>query len=335
MRPTRRAVVDIGRKCNLNCMFCYHKHLGDLRKQGFKDFNAMVTEINNAKLRGNEWIDFTGGEPTICPDIYALIDQVHSEGMKACIITNGIAAKPDELIRYKLDDLLVSIQGPEEVHDKLAQHPNARRAQIEFLQAINGYIPFRFNTVINALTQNRLYDTIVEMAGLIPYIWNFINFNPHYDWAASSEETQGIIADLDIVQRQMEQVIPTLERLKRGVNLRYYPMCKISEEYRRVVCNDYHVSFDPYEWDYSIHPKTVEAHLRWALSGSQNTELKDFPCSHCKLYHICGGVNKYFYEAYKTNGHLLEPVKEYIGDYYDFYKYREQNILAFQGMGGC
>ena len=30
--PTKRAMIEVGMKCNIGCMFCYYHHLGDLKK---------------------------------------------------------------------------------------------------------------------------------------------------------------------------------------------------------------------------------------------------------------------------------------------------------------
>lgn len=336
MKPTKRAVVDIGRKCNLNCKFCYHGHIGDLRYESFRPVRELLKEIELAAIRGNEWIDFTGGEPTIFDAMPALIHACHNRGMKACVITNALSL--GEIARDCIalaDEWLVSIHGKEATHDDVCQHAGARTAQLKFLNTlVASGKRFRFNTVINTTNQHGINNIIdeFELAGLMPYIWNFINFNPHHEWANDPEKTQSVIADLDAVQPQIEFAIVRLEDKGIGVNLRYYPMCKVSEAFRKNVCNDLHVVFDPYEWDYNIFPKTPEKHMEWAIAATNQTESKTAPCSHCSLQWVCGGVNTAFKNATESLGRKFEAVEPCLGvptaGNYDFYRYRQHNKLA-------
>ena len=333
MKPTKRAVVDIGRKCNLNCRFCYHGHMGDLRKQSFRPLQELKQEVMEAQMRGNEWVDFTGGEPTIYPDMVALLQYAKGLGLKTCIISNIISDKIWDCISF-VDDILISVHGVETMHDWVCQHEGARMAQVKTLRELKARgIHFRFNTVINAHNEKALFALVEEFNGygLMPYIWNFINFNPHYEWGADKAGTQAIIADLDSVMDELAAVIPTLELMGIGVNLRYYPMCKVSEGYRHCVCNDLHVTFDPYEWDYTIYPKTPEKHIEWGIAATKQTESKASPCNVCQLQFICGGANSAFKEALEAKGGSLEPVKPHdslTGDLYAFYHYRKDNVMA-------
>jgi hypothetical protein len=70
---------------------------------------------------------------------------------------------------------------------------------------------------------------------------NFINMNPHHEWRDESLAVQDVIADLRVVEPNLNAAIEYLESEGIGVNVRYYPMCRIAEKYRRTVCNDKHV----------------------------------------------------------------------------------------------
>jgi MoaA/NifB/PqqE/SkfB family radical SAM enzyme len=306
--------------------------MGDLRKQSFKQLSDLIADVDDAVLRGNKWIDITGGEPLIYPDIEELVTYIHSKGLKVCVITNGLVTSA--ATELPADEYLVSVHGSADVHDQLVNRSGARLIQVQFLQWLKeNKVPYRFNTVLSSGTDTDLMPMVMEFIekGFIPLVWNFINFNPHYEWAQNASGTQGIAADLESVKIQLPSIIGLLEGRGCAVNLRYFPMCMIDPEFRRVICNDMHVSFDPYEWDYSIFPKTLEAHLKWAINGSNGVEMKSGPCGNCQLQWICGGVNKKFYEAYTALGHRLEPVTDFRGpDPFDFYYYRKENKLALE-----
>jgi len=331
--PTKRAMIEVGMKCNLSCMFCYYHHLGDLSKQHFTDIEQLKADVNQAKYRGNNYIDISGGEPTIYPEIGELVKHIKSKNMGCRIITNALLSENriDELIYFGVDEFLISIHGIESVHNHLVGHPQANQRVIKFIEHVKGKVKFSFNTVINRFNEQCLEDMVNEFKHYKPVIWNFINFNPHYAWSdkEKEDEAKNILADLTVVEVKLDRIIPILEGDGIGVNLRYYPMCRIKENYRRCVCNDYQVSFDPYEWDNGVYPKSIETHLRWALDISNRIELKDGPCKKCNLQYICGGINKAYFGASKQSD-IVTSITTPIDNKHDFYYYRKKNYLTLQ-----
>lgn len=325
--PTKRAVVDVGRKCNINCKFCYYKHLGDLRNQQFAKLQKLKRDVDAARNRGNTSIDITGGEPTIYHEIFELVKYIKETGMKCSIITNGLAGEntTDKLIDCGVDEFLVSVHGLKETHEFLTEKNNCEK-QERFLNQIKDKVLLRTNTVINIFNQTELSRLSEYLSIYNPKIVNFINFNPHYDWAKDQKGVQNIVADLYVVEEQLNSSIKLLESKNIGVNVRYYPMCRISEEYRRCVCNDMHVVFDPYEWDYDIMPKCHDSFVDWAIKTSRENELKDTPCNACELFGICGGINKYYH--YASLRLMLTPQLNTGKNYFDFYCYRKENTLT-------
>ena len=332
--PTRRVCVDIGHKCNIDCLHCYHKHETNRDERPFKIKEDICTEIENGKYRGCEYVDFTGGEPTLCSYLPEIIKYAFDKfDMKSCVITNALCGENtlDKFIDAGTDDFLISMHGMEKTFDAFTQRPGARQQQMKFIEHLEGRgKTFRVNYCITSYTQ----ADIVAFAEFIRErkvrIVNFINFNPHYGWMAVKDETRAMIADLPKVEVYLNRAIELLEEKNIGVNVRYYPMCRIAEGYRRCVCNDLHVTFDPYEWDYDITPKTPEKHLEWALCATNKYEMKKYECACCSHQWVCGGINKAFYQVIDDG--CIQPIKK-TGDIdvYDSHFYRRQNILTLEG----
>lgn len=325
--PTKRAVIDIGRACNIKCIFCYHKHVP---AEGIKSLNELKEEVDRAADRGNTYIDFTGGEPTLVPHLPELIDYIGSKGMKCCVISNAIAHpnRVANIMGAGVDDWLISVHGVNETHNTLTANKGGFDKLLHTLDLISSEMDFRFNTVINKYNTGELLEIAALAAGYNVRIINFINFNPHHAWANRLEETYEFIANLRMVQPILESTIDYLESEGIGVNVRYYPMCRMREDLRRVICNDLQVGFDPYEWDYEIQPKTYQAFREWGVRNSNFTEEKEGACRICDLKNICGGINKYFNKA--TNGSAIDPIYNFMGDLDDFYWYRRSNDLTLQ-----
>lgn len=331
MQPTKRFMIEPSLDCNIKCKFCYHLHRYDTWKDTIKPLDEMKRQIDDGIERGNNYMDITGGEPTIYPYICELIQYALSKGIKTCIITNGIVGEKqtEKLIDAGIDEFLVSRQGKEHVHNFITNTNNGYMQQCRFLEQIKDRINLRFNCVISKFNENDIYDIAVCLSEWQPKIVNFINMNPHHEWKNKELETNEVIADLRNVEPNLNKAIEWLESHGIGVNVRYYPMCRIAEKYWRCICNDLHVMFDPFEWDYCTLPKTIDRYYEWGRVTSNNNEEKEAPCWECDLQNICGGINKYFHKVAKElYGNVCEIKKVENINKIDYNMYRKNNIMT-------
>lgn len=328
MEPTKRFVIEPLLQCNLKCKFCYHLHKFDRWKDFTKPVERVKDEIDAGISRGNNYMDVTGGEPSIYPGIEELISYAMDRGIRSCIITNGIMKpeKADSLLASGLHGFLVSRHGLEGCHNFITNHVNGYKKQLIFLDRVAGRCHLRFNVVITRHNQSDLSAIADELIEYNPVIVNFINFNPHHEWVSHDLQAKDVIADWSIVSRSLDDAIDKLENAGVGVNVRYSPMCRVNEFHRKNICNDLHVVFDPYEWDYSIQPKTFDAFYDWGARCSASNELKSEPCSNCALFNQCGGINKHF----RRNS--LDAVRPVLGEKSetDCFFYRKHNIMCLQ-----
>ncbi len=326
--PTKRAVIDVGRPCNVRCSFCYYRY----EKRGpFIAFQTLKDEIIEAKSRGNDTIDFTGGEPTMHPKIVELVKVSSDNGMKTCIITNAVLLFKDNLLDRLLgeglSDLLISIQGLGEVHNKSV---GARTSQ-EVIRAIdfmhhNGLF-YRTNTT---LTMDN-YDNLPDLASLLvekqPRIVNFINFNARGAWKETERGT--VQARCSDMAPYLKEAISILEAADIGVNVRYFPMCLL-KGFEKNVCNGSLVVFDPYEWDYGFMPKTFETYREAGKNICQAINSNGLcpECMSCGIKAICGTLDGPYFERFGAGE--LEPYQEKLEDLY-FFRRNNNSITLIQG----
>jgi MoaA/NifB/PqqE/SkfB family radical SAM enzyme len=331
LQPTKRFMIEPSLDCNIKCKFCYHLHRFDTWKQTIKSLDEMKKQVDAGKERGNTWVDITGGEPTIYPYIIELIKYIKTKGLKVCIITNGIVGKvkTQKLIDAGLDEFLVSRHGMEKEHNFITNTQNGYSQQCKFLNQIKDKVQLRFNIVLTKYNQKDIENIGICLSEWNPKIINFINFNPHHEWKNEKVAASDIIADLRIVKKELNKIIPYLESKGIGVNVRYYPMCRIAEKYRRCVCNDLQVMFDFFEWDYNILPKSISRFYEWGLRASNANEEKKEPCCNCDLQNICGGGNKYFHKvSNKLYGETFNSQKIDNINKMDYNYYRKLNKLC-------
>ncbi|MCE5336991.1 MAG: radical SAM protein [Desulfobacteraceae bacterium] len=310
--PTRRAVIDINRPCNAKCRMCYYAYDSSDWSKPIEDVKA---ELKAALDRGNTSVDFTGGEPTIYPDMTEAVRYAESIGLHTCIITNGLAVeKVKKLADAGCTEWLLSVHGYEDRQDQLLNVPGAWDKVNRSAAALNEKGCFvRVNCTLTRYNFKELpelarhYDTVIK-----PRIVNFINFNPHYEWGRN--EQPEVVRRLNEVQVRASEVAPYLiEALEYldgkhyWTNVRYFPLCLL-KGYEHHVCNNPQVMFDPYEWDYSVSPKTTEAYLAQGRDFQKRINTREGSCASCGMIDVCGGLHANYAQVHGFDE--LEPYTE-------------------------
>lgn len=326
--PTKGGLVDIGRPCNIRCSFCYYYHQ---KTTPFVPFETLRQGIIKVKERGNDSIVFSGGEPTMHPQIVELVKFSSSNHMKTCIITNATLFFKDNLINRLLeaglDDLLITIQGLEEIHNKsvCAKTYDKVIKTIDFMH--NNGLFYRTNTVITTDTYKRLPELAKLLVEKKPRICNFLNFMSREDWPKI--DRSHIEAKCSDTAPYLKKAIEILEDADIGVNVRYFPMCLL-KEFEKNLCNASLVIFDPYEWDYGFMPKTFEVYKKAGQNICQaiNSNGLCAECMKCGIKEICGTLDKAYFERFGAGE--LEPYRNKIEDLY-FFRRNNKPITLTQG----
>jgi Fe-coproporphyrin III synthase len=75
---------------------------------------------------GVEWVVFTGGEPLMHSDLFRLCKQLKPRGIRTTLLSTGLLLKRNaQAIVDWIDDVIVSLDGPPAVHDKIRGVPCA------------------------------------------------------------------------------------------------------------------------------------------------------------------------------------------------------------------
>jgi MoaA/NifB/PqqE/SkfB family radical SAM enzyme len=288
-----------------------------------KPVEEVKGELRQALERGNTTVDFTGGEPTIYPQMAEVIKYAESIGLHTCIITNGLAVeKVKKLTDAGCSEWLLSVHGFDAKQDELLQVNGAWEKINKTIHYLNDSGSFiRINCTLTRYNFEDLpklasyYDKVVK-----PHIINFINFNPHYEWGKHQQPE--IVHRLNEVQVKAAEVAPFLKEaidyLSAGnywVNVRYFPLCLL-KGYESHVCNNPQVMFDPYEWDYGISPKTPEAYLAQGRDFQRRINTREGVCASCGMLDVCGGLHSNYAKLHGWSE--LEPYSERSDNPYHF-----------------
>jgi molybdenum cofactor biosynthesis enzyme MoaA len=124
--PYESIVVDITNRCNLNCGLCYlgPREPKDLPLETFRDFCARLPQAVTLKL--------AGGEPTLHPQLPAMIKMAYRHGHRIYLQSNGL--------RYLNSHVMGSLRdlAHSGVHFTLGMSMDGGTANAEAYRVING-----------------------------------------------------------------------------------------------------------------------------------------------------------------------------------------------------
>lgn len=127
-KPPATICIKLTNACNLRCQMCgqprenacpgeakyappefFHQSVS------LEQYQRLIDEVKYFRPNIYLW----GGEPFLYPHLIELIARIHRAGLTSQINTNGMLLEKHarELVEAGLDDLIVSIDGPAEVHD--------------------------------------------------------------------------------------------------------------------------------------------------------------------------------------------------------------------------
>ena len=153
--------------CNLNCLHCY----GEGKASREMTANEVKRQIDDLALMFQAWeqeyeirlspsIQFTGGEPLLYNGLYNILSHAKEKGFELALMTNGSLITRDDSKRLKdidLNDIQVSIEGPQSVHDSI-------RGKGSFRAMVRGveYLIREGNKVSAMVTLSRLNFGMIE-----------------------------------------------------------------------------------------------------------------------------------------------------------------------------
>lgn len=256
---TRRGILWLGQTCNLRCHFCYF--LDRIQNEAHPEHAFMGLDKAKAICRtlvdyyGNNSIDIQGGEPTLYPPIYDLVEYCARIGLSPTLITNAIAlSKHDNVLRFRdrgIRDFLISVQGLGDVYDRIVNHKGASRWQMMALRNLQvAGVPFRFNTVVSKAALPQLVDisrlAVETGAGVV----NFLGFNPFNDQATGKRSTMNV-PRYDEIREPLVNAVEYLVAQGVEVNVRYLPLCLMPEHLRDTAYGFRQLPYDLHENDYA------------------------------------------------------------------------------------
>jgi len=320
MERTKRVKISTGLKCNARCRFCYYQ---DHVTEPNPPTQAIKWRLRFARRHGAMDIDFSGGEPTIRPDLPELVAYAKKLGFRTiCLITNGIRMSDKDytlkLVEAGLNDVLFSIEGyNSEIHEYLTRVPNSFEKLIRAIYNVKELnVKFRTNTTVTRFNFPHLTELSELIVKLEPKAVNFILFN---DWSNACNVASELACKYSEASPYLKKAIDILNPCIDKVTVRYIPFC-FMVGYERFVCNFLQKKYDSDEWmeriktriessspvrywfwvaKLMVHFKRVPNPFAFdvfledlIVDGMRSQYIKKEECKKCKYYTICDGIEK-------------------------------------------
>ena len=209
-------VVHAHSSCNCRCIMC------DIWKtQEGKAFREADLEPHLASIRrlGVRWVVFSGGEPLMNPELPALCKILRAENIRLTLLTTGLLLqKSASAVAEGFDDLIVSLDGPPEVHDKIRRVERAfslLETGVKAVRAIRPEMRITARTTVQKANHCHLRETVCAARRLNLNGISFLAadltssaFNRPLLWSTSRQEEIGLsLPELGALEREIDALI--------------------------------------------------------------------------------------------------------------------------------
>jgi len=110
-------------RCNCRCVMCDIWRIRQVREITAADLDPHMASLRELKV---QWVVFSGGEPLMHSDLSALTRMLRREGIRTTILTAGLWLERQAAhVAEDFDDVIVSLDGPREIHDQVRGVPGA------------------------------------------------------------------------------------------------------------------------------------------------------------------------------------------------------------------
>lgn len=151
--------------CNCQCVMCdIWKGNKNLKQLTAEDVEKLMYAL---KRFGTQQVLMSGGEALLNPNFFRLCEILKSENIRISVLSTGITLQRNatQLLKWT-NDLIVSLDGDEILHNRIRNIPSAfskLKEGVQYLKSLNPYYRVTARTVIHKMNF-RKWPAIIETA---------------------------------------------------------------------------------------------------------------------------------------------------------------------------
>ena len=209
-------VVHAHSSCNCRCLMCDIWKNREGKSLSEKDLRAQIESI---RALGVKWLVFSGGEPLMNAELPALCAMLRRERIRLTLLTTGLLLdKKAEEVAAGFDQLIVSLDGPREIHDKIRRVPGGFdliRRGIAAVRRLRPEMHISARTTVQKANHAQLCETVIAAQGLELNGISFLAadltseaFNRENGWSEARQSEVGLsTAELDMLAFEIETLV--------------------------------------------------------------------------------------------------------------------------------
>jgi Fe-coproporphyrin III synthase len=224
-------------RCNCRCVMCDIWKATDSPQLSAKELERHADDLARLRVK---WVALTGGEPLMHSDLFRLCRFLRDRGIHISLLSTGLLI---ERYRYQIveyiDDVIVSLDGPPEIHDRIRRVSgayDALSAGVRALHLLNPAFPISARSTVQKQNCHLLQETVASALELGMKSVSFLAadltseaFNRSGGWSRSRQDLVALTpAQISLLEEQVELlvasgpcgrfVLETPPKLRRIVN---------------------------------------------------------------------------------------------------------------------
>ena len=213
-------VIHAHSSCNCRCIMCDIWKAREGVSFSLRDLGRHLDSIRRLHVRQ---IAFSGGEPLLNPELPQIAKILRREGIQLTLLSTGLLlGKYAAEVAESFDDVIVSLDGPRQVHDQVRRVKAAfelLETGVGALRAARGDIRITARCVVQKSNHHCLWETACAAKDLRLNGISFLAvdltstaFNRPLVWPVSRRDEIGISkAELPTLENQVENLIRDAE----------------------------------------------------------------------------------------------------------------------------
>jgi len=306
------ALFHVNKRCNLKCEHCFMGSTPTSTEQ--VPFEKVLEVIRDLKELNVKHLAFSGGEPTLRKDLIDILAAAKQAGFVPFLVTNGTRIDDDYASRMRglVEEVLISLDGPRERHDRFRGVPGTYDKAMNAIQALK-HQGIAFSLQFTVTRESYEYmDWVVELGASLGA--RTIKFEPLFRVGRAEDIDENTLDDremndLNVKIQQLHGKYLAKTRVTMGIYdtrlLQAHPCnvyaCSGTECHRKATKEPRMLTIMP---DGTLLPIDVGIHPAYAIGNVNETRLRDLMVDyigsprHEKLVGLCKRVFEKFVVEY-------------------------------------
>lgn len=209
-------VLHAHSSCNCRCIMCDIWKTPEKKAFGVDDLKPHLSSIQRLGVR---WVVFSGGEPLLNPQLFSLCSLLHQEGIRLTLLTTGVLLRKFAAqVVTNFDDVIVSLDGPREVHDAIRRVPGAFalvQSGVAALRERRANLPITARTTVQKANHGQLRKTVhaaqeIDLDGISFLAVDLTSsaFNRPLLWPVGRQENIGLsLVEVGELEAEIEALV--------------------------------------------------------------------------------------------------------------------------------